>query len=526
MHPFADKEKFQDIGFQTSAALVSKTTLDAPSKLISYNGAGGASGAGNGKFDFTDLNSNGQHDAGEPCEPFYDQGIDPTNPAAAAKTSAWGYDDGRYNMGDVVNEDVNAMLIRSIRWTIDQTKCDGFRLDAVKHVPSYFFGDQSSGNKDSSNAGFLGGAQEQFNISRGYSDWTNHRDTNFSAAPRNDLLFFGEHLGAPPSPSDYLSAGMRIANDDFTNRVGGYSGIGGNLSGFNQPGAFTFGVDTGVMYCLSHDNNYMNGSERPAAHAYMLTRAGIPIVYTDGYNISSGPDYFPKPAYIPFLGQYGQNYITAALPIRRDFIRGSQAPRWNDADFVSWEFRDTTDGFTPDNEATCLLVMHARNYTNGQQMRGGTAFPANSRLRNYSPHNGGFYANVGNDGLLRGDDGNVVIVPSGGYFAFSYDRPELPEVWNGNGGKSDITILQNGVAAGTMVDSRKDGKNGDPAYAYGLTIPRVTNGANLTFQARADGSAESILLKLDGGMDLNSQIAGLPAGRDNKPGVATETFLG
>ncbi len=52
--------------------------------------------------------------------------------------------------------------------------------------------------------------------------------------------------------------------------------------------------------------------------------------------------------------------------------------------------------------------MHARNYTAGQQMRGGTSFPANSRLRNYSPHGGGFYANVGNDGALRGDDGNII----------------------------------------------------------------------------------------------------------------------
>jgi glycosidase len=43
-------------------------------------------------------------------------------------------------MGNPVPEDVNGMLIRSIRWTIDQTGCDGFRLDAVKHVPSYFLG--------------------------------------------------------------------------------------------------------------------------------------------------------------------------------------------------------------------------------------------------------------------------------------------------------------------------------------------------------------------------------------------------
>ncbi len=525
VHPFADKESFQDTGYLNSVTTVTKTVLNSTTKLVAYNGTGASVGAGNGKFDYQDLNANGQHDAGEPCEPFFDTGVDPSNAAAAAKTAVWGYDDGRYNMGDVVNEDVNAMLIRSIRWTIDQTKCDGFRLDAVKHVPSYFFGDQSSPSKDSNSAGFLGGAQEQFNISRGYTDWSNHRDTTFSNNPRNDLMFFGEHLGAPPNPSDYLLAGMRIANDTFVNTVG--NGIGGSLSNYDEAGAFTYGADAGVMYCLSHDNNYMAGSERPAAHAYMLTRAGLAIVYTDGYNISGAPDYFPKPAYIPFLGQYGQNYITAALPLRRDFVRGSQNPRWSEQNFASWEMRDTSDGYTAADQTTCLLVMHARQYGPSQQMKGGTSFPAGVRLRNYSPHGGGFYATVGNDGALRGDDGNIVVVPNNGYFAFSYDRPERPSIWNDPNGKPEIAILQNGVTAGTMLDPRKDGANGDPAYAYAATIPRITDGANLTFQAREDGSAENVLMKLDGGMDLNSQMgAAFTAGRDNKAGVATETFLG
>jgi hypothetical protein len=37
-------------------------------------------------------------------------------------------------------------------------------------------------------------------------------------------MMFGEHLGAPPNPDDYLAAGMRIANDDFVNAVGGFAG--------------------------------------------------------------------------------------------------------------------------------------------------------------------------------------------------------------------------------------------------------------------------------------------------------------
>jgi hypothetical protein len=131
-HPFANKEPFTDAN-------------------------------GNGRFDWTDTDADGRHDTGEPGEAFADTGTDPTVPSR--QSAAWGFGDGIYNMGDPVPEDVNAMLIRSTRWTIDQTACDGFRLDAVKHVPSYFFGMQS-GAKDPSSAGYLGNAQAQFNLSR------------------------------------------------------------------------------------------------------------------------------------------------------------------------------------------------------------------------------------------------------------------------------------------------------------------------------------------------------------------------
>ncbi|MES2922234.1 MAG: hypothetical protein V4819_11850 [Verrucomicrobiota bacterium] len=495
-HPFADKEPYVDTN-------------------------------GNGRFDWTDTNSNGQHDVGETGESFTDTGVDSTVPAH--QVAAWGYGDGRYNMGNPVAEDVNGMLIRSICWTIDQTGCDGFRLDAVKHVPSGFFG-QQNGAKDSASNGFLGRAQAQFNLTHGYGDWTNHRNSTFSTdAARDDLMLFGEHLGAPPDPNDYLAAGTRIANDNFLNYVGGYSGIGSSMAGYDSPGAFTLGVDNGVMYCLSHDNNYMAGSERPAAHQYMLTREGVPIVYTDGYNISGGPSYFTKPSYIPFLGQYGQKYVTGTLAVRQEFVRGDQIPRWSAQNFCAWEFRDFSENPAMSAvDATTVLLMHARNYVGGQQMPFATTFPVGARLRNYSQFNGAFYATVGNDGRLRGDgDANPVIVPSGGYFAFSYDVPQLPIVWNGSPVVHPIDIFENGVPVSTIGVLRKDGANGDAGYTHTEQIPLVRDGTNLRFTARGDGATANILMKLDGGIDLNGQMGGtFTAGRDNLPGTAKDTFLG
>ncbi|HEX8679061.1 MAG TPA: hypothetical protein VF683_03840, partial [Chthoniobacterales bacterium] len=89
---------------------------------------------------------------------------------------------------------------------------------------------------------------------------------------------------------------------------------------------------------------------------------------------------------------------------------------------------------------------------------------------------------------------------------------------------------------------REDGPDGDPnfnpysvagavpgSYSYPFTIPRVTDATNLSFVARADGSAENILIALDGGVDLNGHV---PAGntdpgkRDHPPALSTDTFLG
>jgi hypothetical protein len=75
---------------------------------------------------------------------------------------------------------------------------------------------------------------------------------------------------------------------------------------------------------------------------------------------------------------------------------------------------------------------------------------------------------------------------------------------------------------------RKDGPNGDKAfngntlpeasrpilpadtvttdYTYSAVIPRVTSTSGVRFVARTDGSAENVLMKLDGGIDLNGTV--------------------
>src|SRR5205823_10036975 len=72
--------------------------------------------------------------------------------------------------GVPVSEDVNSYLIRAAMWTLYTTKCDGFRLDAVKHVTSGFFGSSSGSTDESTFSGYTGGIQAMFDYVHGYGN--------------------------------------------------------------------------------------------------------------------------------------------------------------------------------------------------------------------------------------------------------------------------------------------------------------------------------------------------------------------
>lgn len=200
-------------------------------------------------------------------------------------------------------EDINACQIRSLRYLVDQTACDGFRLDAVKHVPAYFFGQQSGANKDQDTSGYVGQAQLQFNLTHSFTD-SNQRNANFdSEIPRNDALIFGEHLGEPPSFGEYVDAGMRLLDNPLRNHLNNTLGNpSATLAGLEQRDGGGFNAGTRVMHAQSHDNDF--AARRELHNAYYFLREGIPLIYSDGYHESSGSggEAFPRHADAPFLG--------------------------------------------------------------------------------------------------------------------------------------------------------------------------------------------------------------------------------
>lgn len=446
------------------------------------------------------------------------------------------------NNADFYGEQVEAMLSRSARWQLAITHCDGFRLDAVKHTPADFFGATYGVDKDSSDYGYNGQIQRQFNLTRGFSDM-NHRDSVFNTQQgRDDAMLFGEHLGQPPSYQGYIDSGMRLVDNDLRNELNSRLGNpSSGLNGFDNSGWGGFPANVSVMHAQSHDNDF--AARRELQHAIYFTRTGLPLVYTDGNyhaeTLSQSGGAFPRHANTNFLGQYGDSRLPNLAYIHQHFARGYQIGRWSDGDFVAYERIDKREnGGMSDADGVTALIMLNDNYASGQARSLSTSFPStgggsDAYLWQYATGqgSGGFYTYASNL--------HTHTVPSGGYFVFSWRTPEEASHWKAAGG-SAVSIYQNGTPVDTVTVTRKDGPDGDPGYnpnglpdadttdfSYSMDIPRVTNGTDLKFVVRTDGSAENILMKLDGGIDLNSSGGGGDPGlRDNPPGVSTDIFMG
>lgn len=522
--------------------------------------------------------------------------------------------------GDPVAEDVNAYLIRAAIWTLAETKCDGFRFDAVKHVPSDFFGATGANT-----AGYVGAIQTMYDyvhgygnnvLGSGYVETDDNRNSCFDTeTARNDALLFGEHLGEPPSYQEYLDRGMRLLNSPYHFQLNNILGNpSASLSGLDQrdykPYGSAFSGQYSVLFAQSHDDG--TATHRELHNAYNFFREGLPSVYSDGYNQSSAPDYFPRVANAPHLGEFGDNKMPDVAYLHHQLARGGTRARWSDADIVAFERYDYRETGSAADQTVVLFVMND-NYagTNGdvnfdddvaQNDAGmpstcypvknsrhqglGVSFPPGSWLsqladspdkdracpkllvrfattnqseaetskNDSNPVNRKVF--VGTQALAPGGGAVEFKVPSGSYAAYGYQWPEPSRA---NLKTNAITLRQGGADAPRLTVFRHDGVNGDsgfnPLYpfkarggvdlygnvltgvnlsnrTYAIDVPIVTNGP-LDILVRSDASTVNTLLKLDGGTDLNFQMglgySNSPTAierRDNRPGVATDVFLG
>lgn len=535
--------------------------------------------------------------------------------------------------GQPVPEYVQDYLTRAAMWTLYTTKCDGFRLDAVKHVPVGFFGAETGQTDDPSFAGYTGGIQAMYDYVHGYGsnvtgngylETDGNRNSLFDTeAPRNDAMIFGEHVSPAPPFYDYLQSGMRLLNQPLYSQMNNAFNGGASLSGMDgrdyQPGwsncdgSGNYSAAQGVNFPLNQD--YGSYANLGLEDAYLFMREGLPMVYSDGFNHnpSSGT---PVVSYANYLGEFGDNTIPDTMYLHNQLARGGTWSRWSDNNIIAFERYDYREATNPPDQDVALFVLNTKTsfpgditfddgvsrtsdgyyggivVSNSRNLGLAVGFPPGSvlvQLASSSPTGGRAYQKllvhgatsslsaaqssataadptqrliyVGGQTIPSGGGAIELNVPDGSWVMYAYQWPEASRA---NPATNAIILRQGGIEAQRVTIYRHDGINGDTNYnplfpfkmrgsvdpygnviggmnvsnlTYAIDVPIVTN-ADFDIVVRSDASCDNALVKLDGGIDLNSAMGLGPLAfdgtaptnfldlRDNKPGYASDVFLG
>jgi len=444
-----------------------------------------------------------------------------------------------YPDGTPIAEDVIAYILRWIVWLRETTDADGFRLDAVRHVPTGFFEvfDQT--------------VQDAYDARFGHTD-ADDKDVV------DDAQLFGESFTGDIQGElrAYNATGMQMLNfplfftlDGLLSAGTGGRGDLGQLS-FPQGGDGTplaefggLGRKAGVSFTQSHDSPPPSGQPN-LAYAFIMTRPGDAVVFFDGNN--PDPRSFVQPGRPDALGELGSKIIRDLVYVHDHFARGGMWNRFVDDDAYVYERVVAGAG------ATLLVVLHDNVGADGRVDAGGvarfdasasarrplvvTAFPPGTVLVDVTGNSplhettvldpatvpAGQVAralaafdtasDVGPPagfGLVR------LAVPSGPDHGYAMYAPRVPQ--GPRSGARAIAILQAGqrvedVTLATAGEKRT--ATGTRVAAHRMTVARVT-GATVTLEVRTDATAASVFVELDaGGVALAGQtvVTGSPEG--------------
>lgn len=282
--------------------------------------------------------------------------------------------------GDAVTDNTTGLLMRFTQWMLDDVGVDGFRLDAAKHVPSWF--------------------------------WDTYWDSVLFERGRSAA-------GTPVTPFSFVECvdgnsftyANYVRKDAFANRDALDLNGAGQLRGLINAGGFgswhsviNTHIDTsddgynngtaGVNHVFSHDNGSTGdgGSAPPLPSprqqglpmmAYTLLRPGPAIVYHNARGISRSFGFFPREGSPNALGldpasNTLDDTLTTLVRLRNEYGRGEFHPYAQSADdlLVFQRATDTGNGYS----ANLLVAVCDRSDDGIQQRTVPTYFPPGTRL--------------------------------------------------------------------------------------------------------------------------------------------------
>jgi glycosidase len=306
--------------------------------------------------------------------------INPNNPGTNRNPSPpqytyYPFDPSNPSGGDPVMESATNLLLRSTKYYLEVLRIDGFRLDAAKHIPTWFWDNQWDAAVYNRYAAFDGTMQTPYSFVEAVGgggilphDWV-------------------RKPGEPGSGQGYPSVGWQFGNRDMldldeagalrdlTNNDG--SGSWDSVMGASADNVDGFNNGTiGVHHVNSHDNAIADGENDSTAHAYVLMRTGPACVYHMALQFGAPPNNFPRRNGRDDALGLGGSVITTLVKLRNQYGRGWFIPVTGGAqnDLLIFTRR------TPSSQDNVLIGLNDRE-DNGFDTRSvTTTFPQGTRL--------------------------------------------------------------------------------------------------------------------------------------------------
>jgi glycosidase len=439
---------------------------------------------------------------------FYtDQGLGGTavsDPKLGTTPTLYDFNTANPLAGDPVMENATGLLMRNVRWMVQEVGVDGFRIDAAKHFEPWVLDFIDQALFQSIKTPLLDGS-------------------------RKDTFMFSEVIGSTGQIQSYI---RKDINPATPNTVGGnrdaldfplFFAMQGNLTGVG-PGNNWHAIrnasqdlqddglrngSQGVSFVNSHDD-LAGGTPflEDVAYAYTLLRPGDAIVYHNAKEFGNGRA-FPKDGRDDALGGFNSDTLTTLLDIRNTHGRGDFQERWIDDAFNPNGFSNI---YIYERENSAVVALNSGT-ANGEDTRNGvqTSFAPGTRLVELT-------GNADDLSIDPNDDvPNVLIVNAAGQINVTIPRNRSD---NGNlHGKGYVIYgLANPQGAVSIPDAGATLTGAGPAAtAATAVIGDVDVINNDTFTVRLDTNAVTLpdgfrdlnadgdfaALKIDQGIDVN-----------------------
>jgi len=211
--------------------------------------------------------------------------------------------------GDAYLENATSLLLRSTQYYLEVLGVDGFRLDAAKHIPTWFWDTYWDAIVYNRWTAFDGSTQIPFSFVEAVGgggidpyDWVRKGD-GFGNRDALDLDEAGKLRDIVDSPGGV--SWLNVLEASIDNRDGGLNN--GSL---------------GVHHVSSHDNANSGQNKDTFAFAYVLMRSGPAVVYHNALQWGENQNNFPRRDGRDDALGLGGNHIRRLVKLRNQFARG------------------------------------------------------------------------------------------------------------------------------------------------------------------------------------------------------------